>query len=159
MPYRQLRARRSLLQFKDVPWEPEGRYCHRLCTAIAAFWFSTEHLWILLAPFWLSTDDNYRLLRGQKGINTVQRCSVENQNWSAIYRHRFYKATAPFLFSTEHLWTALTPLLALNWRYLLACPRVKTFIYIHFVHQFFIETWQGRNGRKSRQYQTRVSWE
>ena len=23
----------------------EGRYCHWLCTAIAPFWFSTEHLW------------------------------------------------------------------------------------------------------------------
>ena len=25
------------------------------CTAIAPFWFSTEHLWILIAPFWFST--------------------------------------------------------------------------------------------------------
>ena len=37
--------------------EPEGRFCHWLCTAIAPFWFSTEHLWILIAPFWLSTAD------------------------------------------------------------------------------------------------------
>ena len=28
-------------------WEPEGCYHRRLCTAIAPFWFSTEHLWIL----------------------------------------------------------------------------------------------------------------
>ena len=40
-----------------VSWEPEGRYCHRLCTAIAPFWFSTEHLSIGITPFWLSTDD------------------------------------------------------------------------------------------------------
>ena len=39
-----------------VSWEPEGRYC-RLCTAIAPFWFSTEHLWTAIAPVWLSTDD------------------------------------------------------------------------------------------------------
>ena len=38
-------------------WEPEGRYCHWLCTAIAPFWFSTEHLWAAITPFWLSTDD------------------------------------------------------------------------------------------------------
>ena len=40
-------------------WEPaEGRCCHCLCTAIVPrFWFSTEHLWILVAPFWLLTDD------------------------------------------------------------------------------------------------------
>ena len=37
-------------------WEPEGRYHHRLFTAIAPFWFSTEHLWRLIAPLWLSAD-------------------------------------------------------------------------------------------------------
>ena len=40
-------------------WEPEGRYHHWLCTAIAPFWFSTEHRWIAITPFWLSTDDMY----------------------------------------------------------------------------------------------------
>ena len=38
-----------------VSWEPEGRYCHRLCTAIAPFWFSMKHLWTAIAPFWFST--------------------------------------------------------------------------------------------------------
>ena len=38
-------------------WKPEGRYRHRLCTAILPFWFSTEHLWTSLTPFWLSVDD------------------------------------------------------------------------------------------------------
>ena len=28
---------------------------HELCTVIAPFWISTEHLWILITPFWLST--------------------------------------------------------------------------------------------------------
>ena len=41
-----------------VSWEPEGHYHHRLGSAIAPFWFSTEHLWVMIAPFWLSTDDN-----------------------------------------------------------------------------------------------------
>ena len=56
---RTVRARRALLQikFKVFRWEPGGRYCHWLCTAIAPFWFSTEHLWAAITPFWLSTDD------------------------------------------------------------------------------------------------------
>ena len=41
---------------KMFHWEPEECYRHELCTAIASFWFSTEHLWILIAPFWLSTE-------------------------------------------------------------------------------------------------------
>ena len=35
-----LRARRALTLFHQ---KPEGCYCHRLCTAIAPFWFSTGH--------------------------------------------------------------------------------------------------------------------
>ena len=42
---------------KMLRWKPEGRYRYRHCTVIEAFWFSTEHLWMLIAPFWLSTDD------------------------------------------------------------------------------------------------------
>ena len=57
--YRQLRARRALLQFKDIPLRTRKAlaYHHRLCTAIAPFWFSTEHLWAAITPFWLSNDD------------------------------------------------------------------------------------------------------
>ena len=40
-----------------VSWEPEGHYHHRLCTVIMPFWFSMEHLSILIGPLWLSTDD------------------------------------------------------------------------------------------------------
>ena len=29
-----------------VSWEPERRYCHRLCTAIAPFWFSSDDILI-----------------------------------------------------------------------------------------------------------------
>ena len=28
-----------------VSWEPEGRYRHRLCTAITPFWFSSDEIW------------------------------------------------------------------------------------------------------------------
>ena len=44
---------------KMFHWEPGGRYHHRLCTAIVAFWFSMEHLWIAIMPFWLSADNIY----------------------------------------------------------------------------------------------------
>ena len=43
-------------------WESEGLNCHRLCTAIVPFWFSTEHPWIVITPFWFSTDDMYSLI-------------------------------------------------------------------------------------------------
>ena len=42
---------------KMFHWEPERGYCNWLCTAIAPFWFSTEHPWAAITPFWLSTDD------------------------------------------------------------------------------------------------------
>ena len=29
-------------------WEPEGRYNHRLCTAIVSFWFSMKYCWAFL---------------------------------------------------------------------------------------------------------------
>ena len=41
---------------KMFHWEPEGRYRCTKSMAIAPFWFSVEHLWILVVPFWLSTD-------------------------------------------------------------------------------------------------------
>ena len=53
-------------------WEPEGCYCHILCTAILPFWFSMEHLWTALMPFWLSNDDLW--------IWIIHTCSVDIQN-------------------------------------------------------------------------------
>ena len=71
--FRQLRARRVLSLFQDVPLRTRRVLISlfkdvplrtkmllspcRLCTAIAPFWFSTEQLWKLIASFWLSTDD------------------------------------------------------------------------------------------------------
>ena len=34
-----------------------GRYCHRCCTAMVPFWFSTEHLWAAITPFCFSIDE------------------------------------------------------------------------------------------------------
>ena len=28
-------------------WEPEGSYCHRLCTASVPFWHSTDNIWMI----------------------------------------------------------------------------------------------------------------
>ena len=44
-------------------WEPEGRYHNRLCTAIVPFWFSIEHLWMVIAPFCRSL--NWRCMNYQ----------------------------------------------------------------------------------------------
>ena len=46
-------------------WEPEGHYHCTMSTAIAPFWFSMEHLWIVIAPLWLSTDDMWEYIRIQ----------------------------------------------------------------------------------------------
>ena len=56
--YRQLRARRVLSLFKNVPLRTRRvlQYHHRLCSATGLSQFWTEHLWMLIAPFWLSTD-------------------------------------------------------------------------------------------------------
>ena len=62
----QFRARRALSIFKDVPLRTRGALSpYRQCTVTAPFWFSTEHLWILIAPFWLSSD--MYLQRGANG--------------------------------------------------------------------------------------------
>ena len=55
---------------KTFHWEPEGRYW--LCTAIAPFWFSTEHLWAAITPFWLSTNDiHFHCSQGSNLKNNV----------------------------------------------------------------------------------------
>ena len=41
--------------FRDVPWEPEGRY--HCIQSLWRFWFSSEHHWTSLTPFCLSPDD------------------------------------------------------------------------------------------------------
>ena len=41
---------------KMFSWELEGRYRCTKSLAIAPFWFSTEHPWIVIVPFWLLTD-------------------------------------------------------------------------------------------------------
>ena len=53
-------------------------------------------------------------VESQKGINDVQRCSVENQKGTvAVQSHRcFYKVymvITPFWFSMEHLWIEIAP--------------------------------------------------
>ena len=56
---RQLRARRALSIFKDVPLRTRrARSLYRVYE-IAPFcsWFSTEYDWMVIAPFWLSTDE------------------------------------------------------------------------------------------------------
>ena len=54
--------------------EPEGRYHHRVCPAIAPFWFSTEHLWILIYSALLALNWRYTryhtTLKGQRRVES-----------------------------------------------------------------------------------------
>ena len=54
--YRQMRARRVLMLFKDVPSRTRRGYRCTTSMVIAPFWFSTEHCWTALTPFLLSVD-------------------------------------------------------------------------------------------------------
>ena len=87
---------------KMLNWDPEGRYCHRLWTAIALFWFSKEHLWTAITPFWLSTDDVWTLLEIDSTRNVLwifQRCSRWRFPWRGYMRERF--VVTPCILSWE----------------------------------------------------------
>ena len=101
--YHQLRAKRLLMLFKDVPL----RTIKRLCSAIVPFWLSMEHLWTALTSFWcweytpkygymsdhiVNRKEStalysllillfklYSKIESQKGAITIQTCSVESQ--------------------------------------------------------------------------------
>ena len=60
-------------------WDPEGRYRHRHCTAIAPFWFSMEHCWILILRHWLNL--NSRLKHSSSHLLT--KVDV-NMNWDNV---------------------------------------------------------------------------
>ena len=115
-------------------WEAEGHYHHRR-TAIAPFWFSTGHLWTslnaLLALNWWYTY-MYTNIEEHQNISTFlfhkeeyvgwepegRYCSSKMFRWEPEGRYRCTKSMAivPFWFSMEHRWSAVMPLLALNWR-------------------------------------------
>ena len=59
--------------------------------------------------------NTYCQLRGRKGINAVEQCSVWEPE--GHYCHRHCTAIVPFWFSLGHLWIVDSALLALNWRY------------------------------------------
>ena len=75
-------------------WEPEGRYRHRHCTAIAPFWFSTEHLWIVIATFLLSTDSKFMVLCRSVISKTMISHSSNVKFWS-LYKFNWCTVRAP----------------------------------------------------------------
>ena len=88
---KQLRARRGSINIKRCSVENQnGRYHCTKSLAIALFCFSTEHLWILIAPFQLSTDDIFILIsfiyisypQNQMVINLMQ--DLDNVNIMAF---------------------------------------------------------------------------
>ena len=67
---------------------------HRLCTAIAPFWFSMKHLWILVVPFWLLTDDMFTFESIECGlilvwhaisIDPIPRFLQDPSQWNYMY--------------------------------------------------------------------------
>ena len=53
----QLRARRALSQFNDVPLRTRRVLSLYKCYGyLAPFWFSRKHHWAALMPFWFSAD-------------------------------------------------------------------------------------------------------
>ena len=100
-----------------VSWEPEGRYCCTMSVAIVPFWFSMEHLWIVIVkvPVWLleikvniinpfSTGTGWTLykvypwrfqnlvwngFKSQKDVNSAICCSLENQKGTITVKSRY----------------------------------------------------------------------
>ena len=100
-------------------WEPEGRYRHRHCTAIAPFWFSTEHLWIMIAPFWLSPDDIYSSVLQSNGQLRPRRALLQIKDVPLRTRRALltlYSTSALLVLNGTSL-SCNNALLALNWRY------------------------------------------
>ena len=56
--------------------EPEGCYRCTKSMAIAPFWFSTEHLLILIAPFYLSTDDMFSCCYKTHTFSLMPNCGM-----------------------------------------------------------------------------------
>ena len=88
-------------------WKPEVCYCHRLCTATAPFWFSTEHHWIVITPFWLSTDKSSWPLFSQRVMITrtidINHSSMANGvQWNLVIT----RSLGPWKFVINHkpLW-------------------------------------------------------
>ena len=84
------------------------RWCINLLELKKARWFDKllwirhkEHTWYIERDFYTSS------VKSQKGINAVQRWSIENQKGAIAIKRSM--VIAPFWFSTEHDWTALTP--------------------------------------------------
>ena len=86
--YRQLRARRALSIFKDVPMRTRRELCCTMSMLIVPFWFSMKHLWIeIIAPFWLSTDDTTWFLHVHQYV--TERC-FSSSLLEALYSDTLY---------------------------------------------------------------------
>ena len=94
-------------------WEPEGRYYHGNYTAIASFWFSMEHLRILIAPFWFSMEhlriwiapfwfsmEHFTNIDSAHSGSQLNILRPSGSQWNIL---------TPFWFSMEHLWILIAP--------------------------------------------------
>ena len=132
--YRQLRTRRVLTIDKNVPLRTRRALLMYKLHGVSAFWFSKKKKLLdsvnallvlirLLSPytdtihsFNNSLQQRLKVTTGtgilsdesQKGINDLQRCSIENQKGAVTCMYKLHDVNA-FWFPTEHWQTVLTP--------------------------------------------------
>ena len=100
-----------------VGWEPEGRYCQWLCTAIAPFWFSKEHHWVLIMPFWLSAYDIHHIVSWEpEGRYCSSKMFRGEPSRRALSLYKVNGNSALLVLSGTSL-ICNNALLALNWRH------------------------------------------
>ena len=65
-------TRGAFMLFNNVPSRIRRVLSHRLGTAIAPFWFSMEHCWIVITSFWLSSDDLFMSMKWGRYLGWVR---------------------------------------------------------------------------------------
>ena len=73
----------AILHF--VNWDGH-RHCTKSIMAITPFWFSTKHLWIVIALFWLSTDNFCILYNDTWEIGKCTLISRSYLGWELLIR-------------------------------------------------------------------------
>ena len=93
-------------------WEQKGAIpIYRLCTAIAPFWFSTEHRWVVIALFWLTMISS---VESQKGIIAAQDVLLRTRRVLLMYK---VNGNSALLVLNGTSLICNSALLALSWRY------------------------------------------
>ena len=102
---RQLRARRALLQLKDVPLRTRRALLQYKVYDDSAFWLSMQHLWSAITPFWLSTCVYvHAYLRVCQYFFSMYRC-IWMYFSSCVCKLKMTHSIYPMMHGWDHLWT------------------------------------------------------